>query len=414
MNFSHLALRNLPFRLSKVIATTGAVLLCGQSLQAEQTAPAFAIPDESFITDEDTYSYQADTDLAEPAPISAEQIPVEQTGVETFRERYPDGKVKIEREVTLDSEGNYVNHGAWRMWDSTGLLIAEGRYDQGKRVGSWTRMLSRDTPILRQAPFNRFKAPFVSQVNFTDDKMDGDWLIIDMDQRKCSQISLSNGVRHGLAITWLPNGSVLRQSRYDQGVPVGEVLQVNTSTGKLGQIATFIDGRRVTSKTTHYGRSKQQKNTEEMYLAPKTVQRSPDVFWSNEFAQYENEGEALLHGTSLAWHPNGQKQSEGSYDYGKRVGHFQYWHANGQLAAEGEFKNDQYDGRWIWWHENGQKAIVGKYDEGHLVGEWRWWNEMGRLADRKTYDGSEHFSSQDLEQPKKISQAPAELELKLK
>ena len=32
--------------------------------------------------------------------------------VEVIRERYPDGKIKIERQVTLDADGNYVNHGA--------------------------------------------------------------------------------------------------------------------------------------------------------------------------------------------------------------------------------------------------------------------------------------------------------------
>ena len=154
-----------------------------------------------------------------------------------------------------------------------------------------------------------------------------------------------------------------------------------------------------------------------MYLAPRTVQTTPDKFWSAEFAQYDSEGEALRHGLSRAWHPNGQLQWEGRYDYDKKVGHFKYWHTNGQLAAEGNYKNDDYDGQWLWWHENGQKAIVGKYREGSLFGEWRWWNELGRLADRKTYDGTqrgpaEAIGAQDLEQPKKLSQKPgAELRL---
>lgn len=406
MNLSFLSMCRRRVSLPKLVATTGVALLCSQSLQAQSPNLAFELPSSATVSDEGGFEYE--DDLAEPEPIN-----VDPSDTEIFRERYADGKVKIEREVTLDAEGNYVNHGSWRMWDPTGLLVAEGRYDQGRRVGAWTRMLGRNnTPLLRQAPFNRFKAPFVSQVNFSDDKMDGEWMIIDMDQRKCSQISLSDGVRHGLAITWLPNGNVLRQSRYKQGVPVGEVLQANNSTGKLEKVATFIDGRRVTSKTSHFGRNKQQKKTEEMYLAPKTVQTKPDVFWTNQFAQYEAEGQALLHGKSLAWHPNGQLQSEGSYDYDKRVGHFQYWHANGQLAAEGDFKNDQYHGQWLWWHENGQKAIVGKYAAGKLIGEWRWWNEMGRLADRKVYDGTEQLGANELEQPKKISQAPQELQLK--
>ena len=37
--------------------------------------------------------------------------------IEVIRERYPNRSVKIEREVTQDAEGNYVNHGSWKMWD---------------------------------------------------------------------------------------------------------------------------------------------------------------------------------------------------------------------------------------------------------------------------------------------------------
>jgi hypothetical protein len=70
----------------------------------------------------------------------ASQLPA----IEVIRERYPDGVVKIEREVTMDAGGNYVNHGAWRMWKRTGELVAEGHYELGKRVGPWTRTFDRD------------------------------------------------------------------------------------------------------------------------------------------------------------------------------------------------------------------------------------------------------------------------------
>ena len=40
----------------------------------------------------------------------------EQKSVETFTEHYPNGNVRIQREVSLDGKGNYVNHGSWKMW----------------------------------------------------------------------------------------------------------------------------------------------------------------------------------------------------------------------------------------------------------------------------------------------------------
>ena len=47
---------------------------------------------------------------------------------EVIKERYPSGEVKIEREVTQDAGGNYLNHGAWKMFDERGNLVAQGEY----------------------------------------------------------------------------------------------------------------------------------------------------------------------------------------------------------------------------------------------------------------------------------------------
>src|SRR5262245_42382882 len=55
--------------------------------------------------------------------------------VEMVRERYPDGAIKIERQMTLDRDGNYVNHGGWKMFSTNGDVLAEGQYHFGQRVG---------------------------------------------------------------------------------------------------------------------------------------------------------------------------------------------------------------------------------------------------------------------------------------
>ena len=64
--------------------------------------------------------------------------------VEVIRERYPDGKVKVERQVALDANGNYVNHGPWKLYSPSEVVVAEGQYDMGKRVGNWTRWLGKN------------------------------------------------------------------------------------------------------------------------------------------------------------------------------------------------------------------------------------------------------------------------------
>jgi hypothetical protein len=64
--------------------------------------------------------------------------------VELVTERYANGKPYIERQVTLDTQGNYVNHGTWKMWAADGTAIAEGQYEMGQRVGTWTRWYGRN------------------------------------------------------------------------------------------------------------------------------------------------------------------------------------------------------------------------------------------------------------------------------
>src|SRR5712675_235955 len=89
---------------------------------------------------------QDDALLIQPAGVSG--------APETIRERYDDGKVRIERLVTLDDDGNYVNHGEWKMLSRAGDVIAEGHYDMGKRIGTWTRWNGRqDVPELSEFPF---------------------------------------------------------------------------------------------------------------------------------------------------------------------------------------------------------------------------------------------------------------------
>jgi antitoxin component YwqK of YwqJK toxin-antitoxin module len=313
--------------------------------------------------------------------------------VEVVRERYANGKVRVERQVTLDADGNYVNHGTWKLFSANETVIAEGQYDMGRRVGSWTRWYGRnDSPLFSQFPFNRFKPPFASQAIFADGVMDGEWLIVDSDQRKIMQISLMGGKRNGSVITWLPNGKTHRQANYDQGVPVGDVLEADAKTGELKRVATYIEGRKIVTKTAHHRRGKQKKS-EEMFLAATTVEKTPDSFWNLQLAEYTPEGKDLRHGPSKSWFENGQLQVEGFYQLDKRSGTFTYWYANGQVAATGEYSDDLPTDVWVWWHENGQKAAIGRYHNGTLIGEWRWWGDDGKLAEKKVYDGSEVISA---------------------
>ena len=212
--------------------------------------------------------------LGEVAPTNYAEVRTEPGvigEVEVVRERYPDGKVRIERQVTLNGDGNYVDHGAWKQFSTTGDVVAEGQYNFGQRVGSWTRWIGyNDSSLLKEVPFKQFKAPFMSQANFVDGKMDGDWIITDANERKVLTVTFNAGQRNGMATTWLPNGNVYRQMTYHDSVPVGEMLEINPKTGELAKAATYDNGRKVITRTERYPHGRQMKS-EIMYLAAKSV-----------------------------------------------------------------------------------------------------------------------------------------------
>lgn len=315
--------------------------------------------------------------------------------VEVIRERFPNGNVKIERCVVLDRDGNYVNHGAWKMFTTEGGISAEGQYDMGQRVGVWTRYFGRnDAPLLNEFPYKRFKAPFVAQANFVNGVMDGDWIVEDADKHKVVQVTFKMGHRHGTMITWLPTGKMFRQATFEEGVPVGDVMEVNSKTNEFERSATYVDGRKIVTKTTHYPNGRQKK-TEEMFLAATTVQKSADDFWNLKLAEYTTQGNDLRHGESKSWYANGKPRKEGNYQFDKKLGTFTYWYENGQTETSGEYKNDLPEGTWVWFHENGQKKSIGNYQEGALIGDWRWWNTDGKLTKQTTYDGTESVTAQE-------------------
>jgi antitoxin component YwqK of YwqJK toxin-antitoxin module len=62
----------------------------------------------------------------------------------------------------------------------------------------------------------------------------------------------------------------------------------------------------------------------------------------------------LRHGLFQAFHPNGQKASEGLYQEGVEHGLWRDFHENGQIAAEGQYAEGVEVGAWKYWNENGE------------------------------------------------------------
>jgi len=311
----------------------------------------------------------------------------DQPGVELIQERYPNRAIKIEREVTQDEQGNYINHGIWKMWDQQGNIIAEGQYRDGERHGLWKRFYKQgDAPLFSQAPFTGFNPPFQSQAMFDNGKLHGKWTIYDSKQRKVSEFEFANGRRNGKMVWYFGNGHKMKEVDYRDGDIDGQVLEWNLDN-KLVTKDTEKSGRKQAAKVEYY--SPGHKKSEGMYLHAKDTVESPDDWWDAKLAVYVRTGKDEKHGEWTSWYPSGQLQMQGSFDHDAQVGKFTWWHENGQKALEGVYDGGKQNGKWVWWHANGQKSIQGRYVKGNPTGRWIWWHEDGKVAQSANLSHSE-------------------------
>ena len=328
------------------------------------------------------------TDGNEQGEYSPDDGADDESTTEVIKERYPDGSIKIEREVTQDAQGNYINHGTWKMFAANGAPMAQGEYRYGNRTGTWVRWYrgASEAELLTKVPYRNFPGPFISQATFEHGQLDGVWIIYDGKKHKVSQFEYADGHRNGKSTWWHPNGKKAREVQYRDGQVDGQLIEWGPEGSVLIK-ETYQDGRKIAEKQSNYpGGAKKSKG---VYLFAREVEQSPDDWWNAKLMTTTKAGKDEKHGPWVSWHSNGQKQLEGSYDHNLQVGQFTWWHPNGQKALEGRFENGKQDGHWTWWYPSGQKSIHGEYAHGNPTGRWTWWKEDGRVAQSADLSHSE-------------------------
>ncbi|MEC9091349.1 MAG: hypothetical protein VX438_01500, partial [Planctomycetota bacterium] len=164
---------------------------------------------------------------------------------ETIKERYSNGVVRVERQVILDSQKNYVNHGPWKYYLPSGRLSAQGFFQQGKKVGTWSRWITpTEVPLLKSALFKQFQSPFLTTFVYRDDEIDGIWKVVDSANRPVFEFSLKAGKRHSACTWFLPNGQKSQEVHYQEGLRQGEAQKWNAE-GKLTEIRKYTEGHEI-------------------------------------------------------------------------------------------------------------------------------------------------------------------------
>lgn len=358
---------------------------------AKSIAPALADPPSDAVAIE--------------TPAAAVQLAPD-AKVELIQERYPSGAVKIAREMAQDDEGNFINHGSWKMWDERGRVKLEGSYELNQPHGEWVQIHYEDAPhFMQQAPYRQFTAPITSRANFERGRLHGDWTVIDGKQLKVCEIRFADGQRDGRAVWYAANARPRREVQYREGLIHGELVE----HGPNGEAITreqYEEGRRMAPKITYHKGDK--KKTSGMYLHARLVVQQPDDWWRGVMATYTTQGKDERHGPWTSWHANGLVEQKGEFRHDVPVGKFSWWHANGQSALSGEYLAGKQHGDWTWWHENGLQATIGHYENGVPVGQWMWWKNDGKVAQKVDYaDGVGEIVTIKTPEEQKSSAAPS-------
>lgn len=305
---------------------------------------------------------------------------------ELLQQRFPNGAIHIERNVTEDVTGNLVNHGSYKEYDTKGTLIRTGTYHFGKKEGKWSQLVNAESVrSLVETVDKGLQAPFTSEATFINDKIDGQWSISDAQGRPVILWQFSDGVRENVSTWFDSRGTATLEINYVSGVPHGPA-NITPRGKKQAEDVVFEQGRVLRTRTEWYGgASKTKKKAEETLLVPAGHTVANHSCWNSTLEVLPLDTQAVVrHGIATTWFSNGQKSMQGTYRLGAPDGDFQWWYSNGQPQGAGNYLAGAMNGRWVWWHTNGMKQMEGIYIQDAREGIWSSWDVNGKIVFRGT------------------------------
>lgn len=301
-------------------------------------------------------------------------------------ERYSNGRTKTERQVALDADGNFVNHGDFRAFNEEGRLIGAGTFRFGKREGDWAREFhTKESQVISENVTDGFVGPFTSTAKFKDGKLNGEWTITDSKNRPVVSWQFAEDERHGKSTWFNADGSTRKQLEYDKGQITASLIATG-SKNELAPVAEYVGGRELVREISRYTKDRKVKS-DGLMLKPREVAATRIDWWNGtiETQVVSKEGNRDKHGEWRFWHENGQLEMQGTYDGGREQGRFTWWHENGQRKSEGDYVAGKMQGPWQTWYPNGSRCSAGQFADGERHGIWMSWHDNGMPKMQATY-----------------------------
>ena len=325
------------------------------------------------------------------------------------------------RASTLEMK-NGVAHGDFKRWTTTGLLVEEGQYAEGLKVGTWTSYMSR-TQILEKGDYFKGYKDGVwrkywpqgivkSEAFFKQGKqinLEKNWYFdgslkskhncfdygnyreyFHNNQLKVKYDCTPKLVKNGAYFEYDLLGHVLKEFHYTGGDTSQELrdatwiwMNALGDTTKVRRYKQgFLDGvqthggKKFIFKLGNGSLSYSHSITSDSHSDSDSISVSIDSTW--RFGK--------LNGLITSINKKGYFKEE-VWALGQRVSAKRFRLNPKTLVAEGGFKNNLKDGAWFVWHPNGQISQKLNYEADQYMGKQTYHDTLGVATMVKTFRG---------------------------
>jgi antitoxin component YwqK of YwqJK toxin-antitoxin module len=168
-------------------------------------------------------------------------------------DKYEDGKLRSERNVSILSDDTYVNDGPYVEYYPDGQKFAEGNYVAGVMEGEWnywhpTGEVCKTITFKKGKPEGTFEVrradgTLESKQSFKNGIRHGEWVTYYEDGKTPKvKANIVDGKVEGERTTYFENGQMRQQAQFKAGQLDGPMAEFN-DTGKKIAEATFKEGK---------------------------------------------------------------------------------------------------------------------------------------------------------------------------
>ena len=244
---------------------------------------------------------------------------------------YPSGKLR----QTINFRNGRRQDNMSKEFDENGMVITLYEYHNDY-------MISRE---------------FINRLNSQGERH-GVWKTFHPNGELMQEDFYRNGILHGTSTMRSERGTVINQIVYREGNIVEEGIQLRVEAMEL--ISYWEDGFTIMRKG--------------IYL---------DSIPIGAHYFYNREGKPEKR---INYNTNGVRIGEGAVDENEnRIGQWNNYFETGELRSSGMYVNDRQHGEWHFYSQNGHKEQTGNINNGIFEGEWRWFFPSGNVFREEMY-----------------------------